>query len=110
MSETDLARTIREAVNALPGCRFWNQPINHQRRKTGIPTGTPDLIGYVGLPLGAALWCAFEIKTPAGLKRKTGATYWAQVAWREQAAGDGARVFVVTSAAEAVQHIREIRQ
>ncbi len=103
MSETELSKSILDAVNLLPGVRLWRQPAGGYRgRSVGVPKGTPDLVGYAG-----RYFIGIEVKTKARLKDKTSATYLAQVEWREKAGEDGASVYVVSSVAEAIQAVKD---
>ncbi len=102
MSETELSKSILDAVNLLPGVRLWRSNVGQRGRTNRSWKGRPDLIGYAG-----RYFIALEIKTKARLKDKTSATYLAQVEWREKAGEDGASVYVVSSVAEAIQAVKD---
>ncbi len=105
MSETELSKSILDAVNLLPGVRLWRVNTGQRgRMNLGASRGTPDLIGYAG-----GLFVGLECKTKEGLKRKSSTTE-AQRIWRLKAGRAGAHVFVVTSAKQAVQCVQEMRQ
>ncbi len=104
MSETQLSKQILDAVNLLPGCHFFRVNAGQKGRTNRAWKGTPDLVGYVG-----GLFVGLECKTEEGLKRKSSTTE-AQRVWRLKASGAGAHVFVVTSAAQAVRCVQEMRQ
>ena len=115
MSETELSKSILDALNLLHGCRFWRSPSGRERggrQNIGPPKGTPDIIGYVGSPYAdeSAFFAAFEIKLPETVNKKSGTTYAAQKAWRDRADKDGAYVWVVTSAKQAVELVSDIQE
>ncbi len=114
MSETALSKSILDALNTLPGCRFWRSPSGRERAgraNIGPPKGTPDIIGYVRNSYGnGAFFAAFEVKLPETVNKTTGSTYQSQLAWRVRASTDGAYVWVVTSAKQAVELVYYIQE
>lgn len=112
LTETAIQKAILSAVNQIHGCKFWAQKIDRRRRNTGIPPGTPDIIGWIWVSWGPALFGSIEAKTVAGMKgqnsnEKTKAN---QLAWRERAKRDGALHLKTDSAGEAVRWIQGIQQ
>ncbi len=104
MSETELSKSILDAVNLLPGVRLWRQPCHGYRgRSVGVPKGTPDLVGYAG-----RYFCSLEIKSTERLKDRTSETYLSQLEWRTKARKDGASCHVVSSVPEALDVVREL--
>ena len=95
MSETELSKSIREALGLL-GYVVWRQQSGRVRVRGAImhlsPEGTPDLIGYT--PQGRLI--ALEVKAPKGKERP------AQTAWLARAKSAGCLVGTVRSVGEAV--------
>lgn len=93
MSETDISRSIREA---LEECGFWVERTNSGKVPTrngwftGLSDGTPDTL------LVAPAYGWLETKTDEGKLRP------AQVEWHERARRRGIRVAVVRTVGAAV--------
>ena len=105
MNETELSKSILDAVNALPGVLPWRRSPRQKNRSNRAWRGRPDLVGDCG-----KYFIALEVKSVQRLKDRTSATYLAQVAWRERAALHGASVFVVSSVREALAAIVSVRK
>jgi hypothetical protein len=97
MSETDLSRSIRQALAAM-GVWVIRVQAGQHRVRGGVlqcaEPGTPDLC----LP---ALSAWFEVKTPKGALEAS------QVAWHQRATREGVKVAVVRSVSEAVTTVQE---
>ncbi len=96
MSETPLARAIRDALTAI-GVYCWRANAGgYSRRMRGAPAGTPDIIGFL---VGGKM-LALEVKAPGGKERP------AQTEWLAHARAAGCIVGVVRSPQEAVDLVR----
>ncbi len=75
-TEAQITALARQAINAIPGCRVWNNPVGAVEKdgyhvKFGLAVGSADLI--------ACCWGRFvsiEIKAP-GKKPRPGQLAWA---------------------------------
>jgi hypothetical protein len=97
MTETDISRAIREAVNRLPQTMVVRvQAGGYRQRSRGAEPGTADLLGVCrGRPL------ALEVKRPGGVWAKN------QQAWCDRWRAAGGWYFVVTSVEDAIKWVRE---
>lgn len=105
MSETDLVRAI---IGALQLKGIWCWRVNSgvtvlgsgksKRVIKGAPAGSPDIEGI--FPPGSGRFFGLEVKT------ETGRVLASQQRWHEKARGQGVRVAVVRSVAEALEAVR----
>lgn len=97
MSETDLSRSIRDALARFG---FWTERVNAGRVKArggwhyGASNGTPDLV------VVAPSYGWLEVKTDTGDLRDE------QTAWHDRARNFGVRVAVVRSVEAALREVQ----
>ena len=97
MSETDIMRAIRAAVNRVPGCRVWRNnvavaEVRGTKQRFGLAVGSADLIGIAhGKPL------AIEVKSATGRLSPE------QIAWGECWRRLGGLFVVARSVDEAIR-------
>jgi hypothetical protein len=100
MSETDLSRSIRQALAAM-GVWVIRVQAGQHRVKGGVlqcaEPGTPDLFCPA-----LNLW--LEVKTPKGALEAS------QVAWHQRAIREGLQVAVVRAVSDAVQAVQARRE
>lgn len=100
-TEKSLMVRIRVALDAIPGARFFrnNSGVDLDRKvRYGLGKGSADLIGIVD-----GRFVSIEIKTPRGRATPE------QRAWRDTVVRMGGFACFVTSPAEAVAFVSEVR-
>lgn len=99
MSETDIMRAIRAAVNGTKKATLWRNNVGfdaEKRVKYGLGVGSADLVGFIH---DSGRFLAVEVKTPTGRLSKE------QRLWMEFVNKHGGYACVARSPEEALEHL-----